>query len=291
MPRWVTAFALLAAPVLAQDGKEKEDEIGEDLVAEVPAGRISRGERDAPALSVRAREGGVLQVKVGDAWKDATLNEYAALLKTFAAEQDREMLKGGKSAYETLPGGMKVSRLFVSIAAEPTVPWQNIQWLMMVAAEQKYRKLELSDGTRRLLTALPVDRGINALPTDPPLEIKVSVHIVCRTEKVAKWGDLDVMRPAEIRYKIGNEETGDLRPVADYVRKAWSAVKDSPNARVSGEIKAGHKVPFSKVFDLMETFEASGLADVNFYGTAIPSANVRAAPRLPYPLKNYDTTD
>jgi len=183
-----------------------------------------------------------------------------------------------------------VSRLFVSIDAEPTVPWQNIQWVMTIAAEQKYYKLEMSDGTRRLLASLPVDRG-NVNPVDPPLELKVSVHVVVRAEKVGKWGDLAVTRPVDVRYKIGSEETGALGPVADCVRKAQAAVKGTPNATVYGEIQAGHKAPFAKVFDVMETFEAAGLTSVSFYGTGIPPAALREAPRLPYPTKNYDTPD
>lgn len=286
MRRWMVVLALVSAPVLAQDEAKKKEE-GSVL----PAGGLSRAERDAPAVCVRVREGGALVAKVGDAWKDVTLNELSALLKSFAEEQDREMQKSGKSAYQAIPGGLKVSRLFLSIEAEPTVPWQHIQWLMLVAAEQKYYKLEMSDGTRRILASLPVDVGLNGQPVDPPVQLKVAVHVVCRTEKVAKWGDLDVLRPAEIRYKIGTDETGDLQAVGDYVKKAWAAIKDTPNTRISGEIKAGHKVPFAKVFDVMQTFEAAGLPAVDFYGTAIPPPALREAQRLPYPLKNYDRTD
>ncbi|MFI5403381.1 MAG: hypothetical protein ACHQ1G_10620 [Planctomycetota bacterium] len=300
MVRCTAALVLLVAPVWAQDEEPKEEKIGEEEVVmecparegvELPAGRLSRGERDAPAVFVRVREAGVLQVKVGEEWKDTSLKDLAARLKSFAEEQDREMQKSGKSAYETLPGGMKASRLFVSIDAEPTVPWQNIQWVMTIAAEQKYYKLEMSDSTRRMLAFLPVDRGIRGEPVDPPLELKVLVHVVCRKEIQAKWGDLQVTRPTEVLYRIGDEETGALGPVCDYVRKAQAALKDTPNATVYGEIKAGQKAPFAKVLDVMETFEAAGLTSVNFFSTAIPPAALREAPRLPYPVKNYDTPD
>jgi hypothetical protein len=309
MRRWMTALALLVAPVVAQDVEEPEIPIGEEEIpeeeivveeeahppapaaarAEMPAGVIARGEMDAPALFVRVREAGVLQVKAGEEWKDTTLKDLSARLSAFAEEQDRELKKTGKSAYAMAPGGARVSRLFLSIDAEPTVPWQHIQWLMTMAAEQKYYKLEVSDGARRLLATLPVDRGINALPEEPQLTILVSVHAVARHEAAQKWGDVEVLRPTEIRFKLGSEETGDLAVVSDYVRKAWKAVKDTPNARVAGEIKAGHKVPFSKILDLMETFEAAGVARVDFYGTAIPPPELREATRLPYPLKNYAT--
>jgi hypothetical protein len=134
-----------------------------------------------------------------------------------------------------------------------------------------------------------MDTGANA--KGPPLTLLVSVHVVCRKEKPAKWGDVEVMRPAEVAYKLGNEETPALANVADFVRKGWAAVKDTPGAEVGGEIKSGHKVPFSMIFDVMETFEAAGCARLCFYGTAAPSAALREAARLPYPLKNYDTVD
>lgn len=35
----------------------------------------------------------------------------------------------------------------------------------------------------------------------------------------------------------------------------------------------------------------SGCTRLSFYGTAVPHATLREAARLPYPLKNYDTTD
>ncbi len=157
MLRWLTALAFLAAPVWAQDEPEDvpEEEIAEEEIVGkktvedapgLPAGRIARGERDAPAVSVRLREGGVLQAKVGEEWKETKLKDLSALLKTSAEDYDREMQKTGKSGYDAV-GTMKLSRLFVSIDAEPTVPWQHIQWLMTIAAEQKNPKFELSDGT------------------------------------------------------------------------------------------------------------------------------------------------
>ena len=289
MQRWMVLL-VFAAPVRAQDAEKAG---GDDMIPWIPAGRIARGERDAPTVFVRLREGGALQVKAGEEWKDATLDDVGKFLRSFTEEQDREMRKGGKSAYETLPGGAKASRLFVSIDVEPTVPWQNVQWLMTVVAEQRYYRLEVSEGKRRMLVSLPTDAGSKVEPKDPPAEILISVHAVARAEKEGKWGDLPVLRPAEVRYKIGNahEEASTQADVADYVRKAWAAVKDTPNCTISGEIKAGNKVPFSLVFDLMETFEARGIASMKLFAAQIPSAAVRAAPRLPYPLKNYDATN
>lgn len=297
MRRWMISLALLAVPVWPQGEEPKEEEIEEGEVVEkpegfehTPPGRIGRGERDAPTVFVRLSEGGALEVKAGEEWKAATLNGLAKFLKEFAEQQERELQKEKKSAYETVAGA-KMSRLFVSLDVEPTVPWQHVQWLMMAAAEQKQWKLELTDGTRKMLVFLPSDRGVNTLPKEPPLEIRISVHAVARHEKVGKWGDVAVHRPADVRYRIGNEETADLTEVKDYIRKAHAAVKDTPGAKISGEVKAGHKVPFSRMFDLLEAFEAAGLEAMSFYRSAPPGPEVRDAPRLPYPLKNYDVTD
>jgi len=222
-----------------------------------------------------------------------TLKELSAFLKTFAEEQDREMRKSGKSAYETLPGGVKVSRLFLSIDAEPSVPWQHVQWLMTVAAEQKYCKLELSDGTRRLLAYLQLDKALegpvdlNGAPVNPPLEIKLSVHVVSRLEKPAKWGDVDVLEPTEVRYELGagNEETAALAGVRDYVTKAYRAVKDTPNARISGEIKAGHKAPFARILDVMEAFRGRGAHERGLPWQGDPGCRVARGSPPPLPAQ------
>jgi len=254
--------------------------------AAIPA-KLSRGAPDSPALGVRVRENGLLEVKVGEEWKETTLDGLKERIAGFAEEQDREMKKSGKSAYETLPGGVKVPGLFVSIDAEPSVPWQHVQWIMTVVAEQKFRRMELSDGTKRFLVTLPTDEFLKPAPKEPPLEIRISVHAVARREKPARWDDVQVLRPTEVRFRIGTEETAVIDGVRDYVKKAWDAVKDTPNATFSGEIKAGHKVPVEKVLDVLEVFASADLPAVCFYGREVPPAEVRAAERLPYPLKNY----
>jgi len=150
---------------------------------------------------------------------------------------------------------------------------------------------------------LPTDKGINPTPTEPPLEIKVSVHIVARGEQPTMYpppppaGRTDEVPrkteavPTIFRYKIGNDETASLRDVYDYIKKAYAAVKDTPNAKITGEIKAGHKVPHKYVVAVLNKFAEAGLEKVDFYGTAIPPRNLRQAKFLPYPLKNYETAD
>ena len=66
MQRWLMLL-VFAAPVRAQDAEKAG---GDDMVPWIPAGRIARGERDAPTVFVRLREGGALLVKAGEEWKD-----------------------------------------------------------------------------------------------------------------------------------------------------------------------------------------------------------------------------
>lgn len=279
------ALALLAALAWAQDGAKQPNDAGDAAKTLACAGHIAKGEPDLPALGVRIREGGVLEVKVGDEWKETTLDDLAARLKAFAEEQDRELRKVGKSAFEQLPGGKSAPALFVSIETEPTVPWQHIEWVMDVAVAQKYRKLQIRDGTRRLLVSFPVDRGLNVV--GDPLEIRLSVHVICRSEVAGDWGDLKVLRPTEVRYKIGDEETGATQDVRAYVKKGLAAAQRTPNAAVSGEVKAGHKVPAGGVLEIIDTYEKSGLPEMHFYGVRSAPEEVSKAARLPYPLKNY----
>lgn len=150
---------------------------------------------------------------------------------------------------------------------------------------------------------LPTDKGINPTPTEPPLEIKVSVHIVARNEQPTMYpppppqGVTDTVPrstqnvPTIFRYKIGNDEVSDVRAVYDYIKRAYTAVKDTPNAKITGEIKAGHKVPHKYVVAVLNKFAEAGMEKVDFYGTAIPPRNLRQAKYLPYPLKNYETAD
>lgn len=151
---------------------------------------------------------------------------------------------------------------------------------------------------------LPTDKGINPIPTEPPLALKVSVHLLAREEKPGlypptppKGGkpltvqQVQVTVPSKVMYKIGSEETGDLKAVFEYIKKGYAAIKDTPNAQITGEIKAGHKVPHKYVIAVLNKFAEAGMEKVDFYGTAIPPRSLRQLTTLPYPAKNYGTQD
>ncbi len=148
---------------------------------------------------------------------------------------------------------------------------------------------------------LPTDKGINPLPTEPPLALKVTVHIVARKEEPAKYPpdppkgksltvqQVQVNMPREIKYKIGNDETGDLKVVYEHIKRGYAAIKDTPNAQILGEIQAGHKVPHKFVVAVLNKFAEAGMQKVDFFGTAIPPKSLRQLTTLPYPSKNYGT--
>jgi biopolymer transport protein ExbD len=151
---------------------------------------------------------------------------------------------------------------------------------------------------------LPTDKGINPTPTTPPLSLKVTVHILAREEKPALYPptppkgakpltvqQVQVKMPTKIVYEIGNEETTDLKAVYDYIKKGYLAIKDTPDAQITGEIKAGHKVPHKYVIAVLNKFAEAGMEKVDFYGTAIPPKNLRQLTTLPYPARNYGTSD
>jgi biopolymer transport protein ExbD len=150
---------------------------------------------------------------------------------------------------------------------------------------------------------LPTDKGINPTPVAPPLSLKVQVHIVAREEKPGLYPptppvgkpmtvqQVTVAMPTKIMYKIGNEETADLKVVYDYIKRGYAAIKDTPDAQIVGEIKAGNKVPHKFVVAVLNKFAEAGMTKVDFYGTAIPPKNLRQLTTLPYPSKNYGTSD
>jgi biopolymer transport protein ExbD len=147
----------------------------------------------------------------------------------------------------------------------------------------------------KLQAFLPTDKGINPTNAPPPIEIKVSVHIVARKEVPAtyapKLAPQSVNIPTEFKYKIGDRETADLKEVADYIKSAKRAAADTQDTKVLGEIKAGHKVPHKYVIAVLNKFAEAGMEKVDFYGTAIPPKELRQKQFLPYPLKNYQTAD
>lgn len=278
---------LLVAPVLAQDEPEEPPKPPEAKIEDLVGGGLTPKRRDGPAVKVRLHSGGQLQFRGSDGWTNATLASLGAFLGRARDEHDAKARKAGKSGYEKLPGKAKVSSLFLSIDADPGTPWQHLQWLMTIAAEQKYWKLELKCEKRRMLACLPVVKPGKGAPA----EVMVPIHVVARMEKATRWGGGMVMRPTAFKYRDGNREVGTLAGLARWVQngKKTAAEAEKPAVAV-GEIQAGNKVPYSEILDVMEVFVKEDVPRVRFH-TQVPMDDMRKLDHLPYPVKNYETPD
>lgn len=245
-------------------------------------GRLAHGKPDAPFVAFRLRDGGLLRMRVGDEWRDATLDDASRLL---AAERDR------------------TSRV-LSVEAEPAVPWQHVQWLLTLAAEEYYSKVHLSDGTRDILALVPLESYVEWSPEKLPTYVVLRIDAIPRASVSADWNGTDVLRPTRIacrgsavrhfrlrpfREVVGGLETLSLGDAVPWIARARTAAAEIPRVRIVGRIRAAHTVPFATVLDVMETCVRAGLPDVNLLDDlSIPSNAVRSMPRLPYPARGYD---
>ncbi len=76
--------------------------------------------------------------------KDVNLDELGTVLGTARDKYELKMRQAGKSGTEQLPGGGTASKLYVLLRADKDAPWQHVQWLMTVMAEQKLYKLQFA---------------------------------------------------------------------------------------------------------------------------------------------------
>jgi len=81
--------------------------------------------------------------------KKVNLDELGTILRNRKDQYELKMRRDGKSGLEDLPGGGKASKLFVLLRADKETPWQHVQWLMTVMAEQKLYKMQFA--TRRFI--------------------------------------------------------------------------------------------------------------------------------------------
>jgi biopolymer transport protein ExbD len=90
----------------------------------------------------------VLNVDVygGLMWKgkNVSMDELGTVLSTARDKYELKMRQLGKSGTEELPGGGKASKLYVLLRADKDAPWQHVQWLMTIMAEQKLYKLQFA---------------------------------------------------------------------------------------------------------------------------------------------------
>ncbi len=318
MRRWTVLVALLAFAACTKEGarpqppevaieEEPPEDDGDSWGGDyLRRGWLARGEPDAPALHFRLRDGGRLQMKVGEAWRDATLDDCSSFLSTARDRHALEMRAIGKPEFEEPDPYGKGTGLFLSIEADPTVPWQHVQWLLTLAAETKYYKLQLSDGARKMLAFIPLDAAIEWIPEQLPPYVVLQIDVIARAGVRADWDGAEVLRPTTVAYRasatryrafkpegevVARLETGNVREAGPWIGRAREAAKATTGAKVAGLLGAGNTVPFARVFDVMETFVSVGFPDLNLLGRCVPPRAVRVASRLPYPARNYDTAD
>lgn len=76
--------------------------------------------------------------------KNVSLDELGTILSTARDRYELKMRQLGKSGLEDIGGGAKASKLYVLLRADRDTPWQHVQWLMTVMAEQKLYKLQFA---------------------------------------------------------------------------------------------------------------------------------------------------
>jgi len=75
--------------------------------------------------------------------QNRTLGELSAILAQQKLLYAAQMKRKNKPAYEQFAGG-KATKLYVLLRADKDTPWQHVQWLMTIMAEQKYYKLQFA---------------------------------------------------------------------------------------------------------------------------------------------------
>ena len=207
-------------------------------------------------------------------------------LKQLAGKVSVSAAAAGRHEVEA---GVRASNLYVLLRIDRDAPWQHVQWILTILAEEKVYRTAFAVSTGKLNAHLPVDRAVCGV-TDPPQEIKVAIHIVARKEKPEMFGPAEAMqqvtKPCEVKYRFGDRESRDLAAVTKWIQDANRAAQGE-KVTIVGEIKAGHKVPFAYIVSVLDEFHSAGNKDVQFFGTQIPTKALRAKKNLPYPRKNY----
>ncbi|MCK6458443.1 MAG: biopolymer transporter ExbD [Planctomycetes bacterium] len=76
--------------------------------------------------------------------KNVSLEELGTILQNARDRYEIKMKQQNKSGLEALPGGGMASKLYVLLRADKDTPWQHVQWLMTIMAEQKLYKLQFA---------------------------------------------------------------------------------------------------------------------------------------------------
>ncbi len=165
----------------------------------------------------------------------------------------------------------------VMIRADETAPWLHVQRLVESCAATR-----LAFGVK----GAGGEEGQLALPSEPAdaRATKLVVRIVVTKEEAAVWGPTQaaVTLPAEIGYRMADIEAKEIEAVRRFIRDAGETAA-TRGEQVTGEIRAGPKVPFGVVVAVLNEYHRAGIKDVRFEPAAPASHEERRAPRLFYP--------
>jgi biopolymer transport protein ExbD len=73
-----------------------------------------------------------------------SLDELGTILSQAKREYNLRQKMKGKKGTEKVAGGAEASRLFVLLRADRDTPWQHVQWVMTLMAEEKLFKLQFA---------------------------------------------------------------------------------------------------------------------------------------------------
>ncbi len=299
--RSVPIVLLLAALVACERKAEVPAELPPVTLPVAASGAPDTGEYPDDRVTISVDAKGYVHCQ----GKQVNLDELGSTLSNLKEVYELDMRANGKSGFERLRGGGLASKLYVLLRADRQTPWQHIQWLMTILAEQKFYKLQLAvrsanDRLAKLDAYLPKDEHL-PIPREPINEIRVAVHIVAGDEVAAKWGPegTAISKPTLFQYRLGDRTYGTLDHVRKRIKVAKMAVRGLPHAKAVGEIQAGLRVPLQQVVAVLNEFHEQGMKvslmpafaveDQHLWKSFIPSMDVRKRPYLPYPLENYPT--
>jgi biopolymer transport protein ExbD len=114
-------LAVLTLPIAYMAEEDKDDDKDDRIILNVD------------------KHGGLL-------WKSKlrTLGEIKSILKDQKNLYVKKMKREGKSALEDIGEGRTASKLFVLLRADKDTPWQHVQWLMTVMADEGFYKLQFA---------------------------------------------------------------------------------------------------------------------------------------------------
>jgi biopolymer transport protein ExbD len=107
-------------------------------------------------------------------WKQKIVNldELGTILASAKDRYELKMRQKGGTGLEDIGGGAKASKLYVLLRADKDTPWQHVQWLMTVMAEQKLYKLQFA--TKKFRSGDYTEAEANALDARTQKEVLAS---------------------------------------------------------------------------------------------------------------------